>query len=587
MKSSDGFFSRYLKINSLLLPTDRRKIILVILLMIIGMILETLSVGMMIPTVSFLTSQGDGKNFIFDKLNLIFPGYRKDQYLLFIIILLVSVYLIKAIYFSFLTWIQTGLAYGIQRSTSLRLFKIYLRQPYSFHLKKNSSELLQNVTSEVNLFVGNVINPLIDLMTELFVVLGISVFLFIFEPIGSLVALGTISFATAIFYWVVRKRTTYYGVARQFHERRRLQHLQQGLGGVKDVKLLGREIDFITQYEYHNGQSTRMLRIAKALSQLPRLWIEFIAIFGLCLMMFVVSYNGADKSTLLPIISLFGAAGFRLIPSFNRILNSLQSYRFGLPVIDTLQRELNRDEHNNPMPIDKGLNFTFKEKIEVSGLTFIYPDTSKKILDNISFSIQIGQTIGIIGPSGSGKSTLIDLILGLFLPSVGSIKVDNLNITDSMRKWQNLIGYVPQSVFLCDDTLRRNIAFGIPDKDIDDIAIKLAIKYAQLDEYVNSLDLGVNTFVGERGIRISGGQRQRIGIARALYHNPPILVLDEATSSLDNDTERGVMDSIVALKGTKTIIIVAHRLTTVKHCNMIFRIEKGKLIQQGTPLEVL
>ena len=330
-----------------------------------------------------------------------------------------------------------------------------------------------------------------------------------------------------------------------------------------------------------------MLRIAKALSQLPRLWIEFIAIFGLCLMMFVVSYNGSDKSTLLPIISIFGAAGFRLIPSFNRILNSLQSYRFGLPVIDTLVRELHQDEHNSPMPSDDGLNFTFKEKIEVSGLTFIYHNTNKKILDNITFSIQIGQTIGIIGPSGSGKSTLIDIILGLLLPSVGSIKVDNLNITNSMRKWQNLIGYVPQSVFLCDDTLRRNIAFGIPDEDIDDVAVKLAIKYAQLDDYVNSLDLGVNTFVGERGIRISGGQRQRIGIARALYHNPPILVLDEATSSLDNDTERGVMDSIVALKGTKTIIIVAHRLTTVNHCNMIFRIEKGKLIQQGTPLEVL
>jgi ABC-type multidrug transport system fused ATPase/permease subunit len=555
--------------------------------MIIGMILETLSVSMVIPTISYLTNQGEGQNFIFGKLNFFLPGYRKDQYFTLIILLLVGVYFIKAIYFSFLAWFQTGLAYGIQRSTSLRLFTTYLRQPYSFHLKKNSSELLQNVITEVNLFVGNVINPLIDLMTELFVVLGISLFLFIYEPIGSLVTLCVITFTTANFYWMIKKRTSYYGILRQFHERSRLQHLQQGLGGVKDVKLLGREIDFLSQYEYHNRQSTRMLRIAKALSQFPRFWIEFLAIFGLSLMMFVVSYNGADKSTLLPIISLFGAAGFRLIPSFNRILNSLQSYRFGSPVIDTLHHELYQNEHNSPKLYDNCVNFTFNEKIEISGLTFIYPDTNKKILDNISFSIQIGQTIGIIGPSGSGKSTLVDLILGLFLPTAGSIKVDNFNIADSMRKWQNLIGYVPQSVFLCDDTLRRNIAFGIPDKDIDDVAINTAIKYAHLEDYVNSLDLGVNTFVGERGIRISGGQRQRIGIARALYHNPTILVLDEATSSLDNDTEREVMDSIIALKGAKTIIIVAHRLTTVKHCNMIIRIEKGKLIQQGTPLEVL
>jgi ABC-type multidrug transport system fused ATPase/permease subunit len=231
-------------------------------------------------------------------------------------------------------------------------------------------------------------------------------------------------------------------------------------------------------------------------------------------------------------------------------------------------------------------NFSFSKEIQISGLSFNYPDTKKKTLDNISFAINYGQTVGIIGPSGSGKSTLVDVILGLLTPTGGSIEVDNKDIATSMRGWQNLIGYVPQTVFLSDDTLRRNIAFGIPDEEIDNEAVRKAVKYAQLEEYVSTLDLGIDAFVGERGVRISGGQRQRIGIARALYHNPSVLVLDEATSSLDNETERGVMESIIALQGSKTILIVAHRLTTVQHCDKIFRIQHGKLVEAGTPKEI-
>lgn len=575
------------KIASILLPSDKRKGIFMIFLMLIGMLLEILSVAMVIPTISFLVNQGQDQNFITDKIKYLLPDYPKDQYVTLVILLLVGVYFVKAVFLGFLAWRQMGFSYGIQQSISLRLFTNYIRQPYSFHLNKNSSELLQNAIGEVNLFVGNVITPGIELITEVFVLTGIAALLLIYEPMGSLFALGSLLLASVIFYLVVRKRTSYYGAIRQTHERKRVQHLQQGLGGVKDVKLLGREIDFLTQYEYHNKMSSKMLRIVKTLNQFPRLWLEFLSICGLGIIIFVVSYNDEDTSAVIPVIGLFGAAAFRLIPSFNRILNSLQSYRFGLPVIETIYRELKLNKQVAPALLNTASNFYFKDQIQISGLTFSYPGTNKNTLNSVSFSIKHGQTVGIIGPSGSGKSTLVDLILGLLSPSIGSIKVDNCNIEDAMREWQNLIGYVPQTVFLCDDTLRRNIAFGIPDKEINDVAIKLAIKHAQLDTYANSLDLGINTFVGERGVRISGGQRQRIGIARALYHNPPILVLDEATSSLDNETERGVMEAIVALQGSKTIVIVAHRLTTVKHCDRIFRFEQGKLVEEGTPSEVL
>ena len=550
------------------------------------MALEILSVALVIPTISFLVDQDKEKNLIVEKLRIYLPNYPEDQYLTFIISLLVCVYFVKAIYLGFLAWKQMGFSYGVQQSISQRLFTNYLRQPYDFHLKRNSSELLQNVIGEVNLLVGNVIIPGIELITESFVLIGLAFLLVIYEPVGSLFAFGSLTLASITFYLLVRKKTSYFGSIRQFHEKLRVQHLQQGLGGVKDVKLLGRENDFLSQYEFHNKMSTKMLRIVKTLNQFPRLWLEFLSICGLGIIMFVVSYNNVDKSTIIPAIGLFGAAGFRLIPSFNRILNSLQSYRFGLPVIDTIYKELKLNIQPIPQQLITHNNFSFNNEIKVSSLTFSYPETNKITLDDISFTIYYGQTIGIIGPSGSGKSTLVDIILGLLTPTGGCIKVDSQNIATSMRGWQNLIGYVPQTVFLSDDTLRRNIAFGISNEEIDNEAISKAIKYAQLEEYVSSLDLGIDTFVGERGVRISGGQRQRIGIARALYHNPPVLVLDEATSSLDNETEKGVMESIVALQGSKTILIVAHRLTTVQHCDKIFRIQHGKLVESGTPKEI-
>jgi ABC-type multidrug transport system fused ATPase/permease subunit len=581
-----SFLSTPIKIASILSLNDRRKGGVLIFLMLIGMALEILSVALVIPTISFLVNQEKNQNFILEKIKFYLPNYPEDQYLTLVVSFLVGVYFVKAIFLGFLAWKQMGFSYGIQQSISQRLFTNYLRQSYDFHLKKNSSELLQNVIGEVNLFVGNVIIPGLELIAELLVLTGLAVLLLIYEPLGSFFAIGSLSLASAAFYFIVRKRTSYYGGIRQFHERLRVQHLQQGLGGVKDVKLLGRENDFLLQYEFHNKMSTKMLRIVKALNQFPRLWLEFLSICGLGIIIFVVSYNNVDKTTIIPVIGLFGAAAFRLIPSFNRILNSLQSYRFGLPVIETIFRELKP----NVQPIPEGFptqnSFPFKREIKISALTFSYSDTSKITLNDISFTINYGQTIGIIGSSGSGKSTLVDIILGLLTPTFGKIEVDGNDIANSMRGWQNLIGYVPQSVFLCDDTLRRNIAFGVPDGEINNEAVRKAVKYAQLEEYVSTLDLGIDSYVGERGVRISGGQRQRIGIARALYHNPSVLVLDEATSSLDNETEREVMDSIIALQGSKTILIVAHRLTTVQHCDKIFRIHQGKLVESGTPKEI-
>jgi ATP-binding cassette, subfamily B, bacterial PglK len=288
---------------------------------------------------------------------------------------------------------------------------------------------------------------------------------------------------------------------------------------------------------------------------------------------------GRAVDTPLPTLGLFAAAAFRLMPSINRILNAGQSLRFGLPVINTLHSEL-REFEVLPAPVRRPLE-PFAETIELADVTYTYPNAIRPALHAVSLMIRRGDCVGFVGTSGAGKSTLVDILLGLLAPSGGSVRIDGEDVQKSMRNWQDQLGYVPQSIYLTDDTLARNVAFGLADAQIDTEAVWRALGAAQLAEFVRSLPDGLQTTVGERGIRLSGGQRQRIGIARALYHDPAVLVLDEATSSLDGATERGVMEAVSALTGSKTIIIVAHRLSTVAHCTKLFRLERGLITDQG------
>ena len=317
---------------------------------------------------------------------------------------------------------------------------------------------------------------------------------------------------------------------------------------------------------------------------LPRLWLELITVISLVLLI-VFLVNQSDQLTeIIPILGLFAAGAFRLMPSSNRLISAIQQMRFSIPIVQTLAEEFLLDIPSKESNLS---SIEFEDLIEVKEISFSYPNTKVLALNNINFKIKKGETIGIIGESGSGKSTLIDIILGLLDPAKGQIIIDNQSMHLAKRNWQNKIGYVPQTIFLNDESLKRNIAFGLPEQDIDEGKIKQTILAAQLEEYIETLPDGIETSLGERGVRMSGGQRQRIGIARALYHGPDVLVLDEATSSLDNETESEVMAAIEMMRGEKTIIIVAHRLSTVKNTDRLINLEKGVLIKEGTFKEIV
>jgi ABC-type multidrug transport system fused ATPase/permease subunit len=574
------------KLYEILTPSERGAAALLLGLMLIGMVLETLSVGLIVPVITLLTQPAYIERFpALEPLLAALGNPSHESIVIGTMIGLVAVYLSKAMFLAFLAWHQTRFAFGVQAQVSQRLFTIYLRQPYTFHLQRNSAQLLRNVIGEVTIFANSAMTPGILLFTEVLVLLGLCTLLLIVEPLGMLIVVSVLGLTAWGFLRLTRSRLVRWGLARQHHEGLRIQHLQQGLGGAKDVKLLGRETEFLEQYRLHNVQSARMSQLQATLQQLPRLWLELLAVGGLATLVLAMVAQGRALETVLPTLGLFAAAAFRLMPSFNRVLGAVQSLRYGLPVIDILYTELKLAA---PAVEKSNMATTpFRDTLELDNVTFMYPGAPEPALHGLSLTIRRGESVGFIGASGSGKSTLVDVLLGLLTPDVGEMRVDGKNIQANLRNWQDQIGYVPQSIFLTDDTLRRNVAFGLPNEDIDEAAVWRTIHAAQLNEFVQSLPQGLDTRVGERGIRLSGGQRQRIGIARALYHDPPILVLDEATSSLDTTTERGVMRAVSALHDTKTILIVAHRLSTVERCDRLYRLEQGRVVAKGVPAKML
>ena len=584
------------KINYLLSSTQKKKLIFLFFLALVGVLFETLGIGLVIPMFKIITDPS-----ILDKYPILsfltdlspfnwFLGESHDmsvqgQLITGAIIMVIIVYSLKACFLIFLSWKQNTFVTNLGIHWSEKLFSGYLHLPYSFYLQKNSALLIRNVNQAF--ILAATVELTLTLITEILVIFGITSLLIITEPLGAIVVIVIFLLSGFYFQKFTKKYLTSWGEKRHFYDGQRIKHMQQGFGGAKDLKLLGREKNFSGQFLKHNSASAIVSRNQRILKTVPRLWLEIMVVVSLSFLLFLMLINNQTINNVIPTLGLFAAASFRLMPSVNKILANIQSLSYEMPSVNNVYKELTETTAQNVTINKKNEKINFNKFIKLENVNYTYQGSHKSVLNGININIPHGCQAGFVGESGSGKSTLIDIILGLLSPSNGSVKVDDVDIQKNLRSWQSQIGYVPQEIFLTDDTLRNNIAFAISRDKILDKSMDEAIAAANLSEFVESLPDGLNTMVGERGVRLSGGQRQRIGIARALYHKPKVLVLDEATSSLDLETEREIMEGVFKLKGDKTILIIAHRLSTVSKCDELFKINNGKIVQKGTFKEVV
>ncbi len=562
---------------ALLEPDQRRQAVWLVALMLIGMVFETLGVGMIIPVLGLLTGASAGQDSFMASLftRALGPELSHLGLIQAAMLTMGGLFFAKFLFLAGMYWLQFRFVYGIQARLSYRLLRQYLSEPMSFHLQRNSADLIRNATLEVQFFSQGAVMASLIFVTEFCVAIGIAGLLLVTEPVGALCVILAIGVASFGFLRLTRSRLSAWGQVRQEADGRKIQYIQQGLGGIKTVKVLGRENSFLRTFAGPNKTVARIGVYQNFVGALPRIWLELVAVLGLVVLVLVMLFRGREVAELAPILGLFAIAAFRLLPSANRLVGAAQNVRFNRPAIAVLNTELR--PYTAPVPDAVQEPLQFETALSVEGLQFSYTGQERASLQDISFQVQKGQCFGIIGQSGAGKSTLIDLVLGILTPQSGQIKVDATDISQNMAAWRRMIGYVPQDIYLTDNTLRENIAFGVEPDQIDDTTLWAAIKAAQLESVVDQAELGLETIVGERGIRLSGGQRQRIGIARALYHDPEVLVLDEATSALDVATERSVMDAIHAMKGQKTILIVTHRLSTLEQADTVLELQDGRI----------
>ncbi|WP_319409924.1 ABC transporter ATP-binding protein [uncultured Desulfosarcina sp.] len=583
----------YRKIRDLLDTRERRNALLLLCLILIMGLLEVLGVASIMPFISVASNpEIIHSNKYLSRIYHLLDFESTDSFLLFIgscVFLVV----IGSISFKAVThWAMVRYTQMRNYSISCRLLRKYLNRQYSWFIDRHSADLGKSIITEVLQVVNSVLIPGVQLIANGVVGIFLIFLIIAVNPKIASISLILIGGSYIFIYLYVRNILNRIGIERFDSNQERFRVAHEALGGIKDVKILGIENGYL------NAFRKPALRFSKAqtknliIGELPRFLLEAIVFGGmLILLLALLATEKGKMESVLPLIALYTFAGARLIPALQKVYQALAKIRFGKVALDSLHNDMFNDSKNNQNRINfnKKESIQLKNNIELKNVQFRYPQSEKLALKNFNLTIPANKTIAFVGSSGSGKTTAVDLILGLLSPQEGSLSVDGRIINEkNVRSWQQNIGYVPQNIFLIDDTISGNIAFGIDEKKIDKLAVEIAAKTAGLHDYITTeLPNGYNTEIGERGVRLSGGQRQRIGIARALYHDPGVLVLDEATSALDNITEKDVMDAVHNLGSRKTIIIIAHRLTTVQKCDQLFMIENGNIVGKGTYNQLL
>lgn len=572
------------KTISLLSSSDRAKIVIFFVLLFFSTIFELLSVGIIYPFIKILLNPDSLINFgsIGESFLQVSKNYSFDILYLGLFCLL-TIFITKNLFLVFHSWWKLKFTNIITYNLANKLFKFYLNKSVLYHIDSNSSVIIRNILNEVN-NLQKIFYSFLELFFELVVLLSLIIMLFIFEPIATFLSFIILFIFSLLIYLITKKKITNWGNIRLKISAKYLKNLTEALRNIKEIKLFNKSDYFIFKHNSQKKILTDILVKFGFLNSIPKFFFEIVAITSLCLIIFILVRQGRNSIEILPILAVFGATAYRVMPSFSRILNSIQAIKYRLPTINVLYSIYEKDdfyiEKFKKIQKNKILNFSFKNKIIIKNLNFSYRGKSHKVLKNVSIEIKKGETVGIIGKSGSGKSTLINIIMGLLQCENNQIFIDGKDLNSVKKTWQSNIGYVPQSIYLLDTTIKKNIAFAIENKKINFDKIINAIKKSKIENFINKLDNGIDTKVGELGSKISGGQIQRIGIARAIYNNPKLIILDEATSSLDKQTEDEIIKEIRAYQKDKTVIMVSHKLNTLKYCDKIYEIINGKVYKK-------
>lgn len=557
---------------------DKKKVLFLFILMGLASILELLSLGMILPISTLFISPGVENN---QFINFVLKNFSlsRESLIYFLIFIFSFIYLFKIIFLVFISWYEQKFLNNFKFNLSNKFFKNYINKDYSFFIGKNTSEFLRNIMSEIDHLIRFYMSTLL-VSLETIILTAIFIFLLFINPYVTVITFLIFFVVGTIYISLFKNNIKDWGYTRQSLEKKRIQFLQEGFGAVKEIKMMEREIFFYSKFFEQNLQLANISLKINFLNQLPRHILEFFAILTIVIIFIFLSKTTIQFSDTFSILALYLAAAFRIMPSSNRIMNNLQMIKFCYPAVEVLTKEAETFE----IDLDKGKKkkeiLSFNSEISVDIKKFSYPNNKKFEVKNIFLKIPINKKIGIIGTSGSGKSTIVEIITGILKPNIGDLKVDGKSIHEEENNWKNKVAYIPQKIFILDDTLKNNILFGAQNKDYDDKYIIELLKKTNLYDLFKRLPSGLKHNLGEKGLNLSGGEIQRVGIARALVGDPQIIILDEATSSLDTFTENNILEEIYKLKN-KTIISVAHRIGTLKKSDIIYRVENGEIIDSG------
>lgn len=585
---------KYLSKFLYILSDKRQELILLICLFIVTSVLETFGIGLIGPFIAVasnvnLIHQNSWLELLYQQFNF---DSERDFVILFGLAVVVILWIKSMLGFNVQRYIF-GFGFGQQAELRTRLMHSYLQAPYTFHLSRNSASLIQNILNETLVFANGILMPILFAGANLTIVTALSILLLVTNATATITIL-TILLILFVFIYKFRGKIATWGQEASKSNNKMVQIINHGIGGFKETRIIGCESYFETQIQKQAKIYQQVSEKFHAFSLLARYTLEPILITFIVGFTIFSLFVGQSLETLAATLGVFGIASVRLLPAASNLIQSVGGIKHSSYVVDVLYRDLKeikqieiKRKYTEKLQIEDNSIIKFDRAIQLEKVGYRYPKAKEWALQNIDLTIDKGQSIGIIGKSGAGKTTIVDIILGLLQIEQGDIKVDGISVKNNLRAWQNLVGYIPQSIFLIDDTLERNIAFGIADDSIDRNKLEKAIQAAQLTEVVERLPHGVNTIIGERGVLLSGGQRQRVGIARALYHEREVLVLDEATAALDSETEELITKAIESLSSNKTIIVIAHRLTTLKNCDRIYKLEQGRVVKSGSYQEVV